>query len=235
MKQVVFACTVLSVIILSYPAVVSAQTFPQRLREKRQEKIDEIKEKKENLIDSIKEQIREKTQALKFNARITGSITAMGDQSLTVSGNDGKTYEVFITEKTKIKRRYWGNSEIDEFSVGNQVNIVGKWKNDEQTQIDAILVRNASIQKRHGVFIGTISSKGDSSFVVDPIKRENQTVFFDSNTKLVNRKEESISYSDLAVNHRVRIKGLWDQSANTVTEVTHIKDFSLPVITTPTP
>lgn len=60
-------------------------------------------------------------------------------------------------------------------------------------------------------------------------KRGDQTVTVSASTKFVNRKEDAITQEDVAVGHKVRVKGLWDKDANTVTEVTHVKDFNLPL------
>ena len=47
-----------------------------------------------------------------------------------------------------------------------------------------------------------------------------------------------MSYTDVQVGHRVRVKGLWDNKLNKITEVTQVKDFTIPaqgVAPTPTP
>ncbi|NCO89240.1 hypothetical protein AUK04_02800 [Candidatus Roizmanbacteria bacterium CG2_30_33_16] len=47
-------------------------------------------------------------------------------------------------------------------------------------------------------------------------------------SKIINRTEGIISLADLQVGHRVRVKGLWDRTLKTVSEVSQVKDFNLP-------
>ena len=56
-----------------------------------------------------------------------------------------------------------------------------------------------------------------------------KTVYFGT-AKFVERKETSITLSDLKIGDRVRVKGVWDKTLNKITEVTQIKDFSIPVV-----
>ena len=62
-------------------------------------------------------------------------------------------------------------------------------------------------------------------------KRADQTVTVTSSTEFENRKGETITQTDVKVGHKVRVRGLWDRTLNTVTEVTNVKDFNLPVVT----
>jgi len=172
---------------------------------------------------------------------IQGNITAINGTTLTVSTKDGKSYTVQTDDKTQFRRRFWGKGSLAEMSVGDFVNVIGKWTDDSHTTIQAILVRDLSIQKFMGVFFGTIQSLTNSGWVMTTIGRGNQTVTISSSTKLTNRKGQTISQSDIAVGHKVRVHGMWDRTANTITEATAVKDFSLPlapsgtVAPTPTP
>jgi len=60
-------------------------------------------------------------------------------------------------------------------------------------------------------------------------KRANQTITVTASTKFVNRMQVAITQGDIQVGHRVRVKGMWDRTNNTVTDVTNVKDFNLPV------
>lgn len=161
---------------------------------------------------------------------VQAEVTAVSEGTLTVKKDD-KTYTVNTDTKTKVRRHFWGKSDLTEFSVGNLVNVWGTWADDTQTTINAKMIRNLSIMKRHGVFFGTIKSLGDNSFVITSVHRGDQTVTVATTTKYINRREQVISFSNLQVGHRIRIKGLWDKSQNTVTEVRQVKDFSLPTPT----
>ncbi len=47
-------------------------------------------------------------------------------------------------------------------------------------------------------------------------------------TKIINRREESVSLNNIEVGHRVRVKGVWDRALREIREADEIKDFSLP-------
>lgn len=164
----------------------------------------------------------------------SAKVSAINGTSLTVQQGD-KTYTVMTSAETKYKRKFWGESSFAEISVNDVINVVGKWNNETKTEINALWIRNLSVQKRYGVFFGEVKSLSDGSFVMSTAKREDHTVTVGS-ASLVNRREETIVLGDILVGHKVRIKGMWDSANKTVTEVKQIKDFSLPVVTaTPTP
>lgn len=165
----------------------------------------------------------------------SGTVTAKNDTTLTIT-KDSTTYIVETEDDTKFRRKFWGKSDLDEVSVGNLVNVIGRWTDDTHTKILAHHVRNLSIQKRFGVFFGLVKSLSADGWVMSTVssKRLDQTVTVSAETQFTNRKEEIISKTDVQVGHKVRVKGLWDSSANTVTEVTKVKDFTLPVKVSPT-
>lgn len=164
----------------------------------------------------------------------SGTITAINGTTLTVKAKDGKVVTVFTDSKTQFRRRFWGKSSLSEMSVGDMVNVIGTWTDDAKTTIQARLVRDTSIQKRFGVFLGTVKSIVSGGFVMQTEKRGTLTVTIDSSTKLTNRKEQTIAQDDIAVGHKVRAKGLWDSTLHTLKEVAQVKDFSLPVQATTT-
>lgn len=188
----------------------------------------EIKNEKKALLEEIKDKVKK----FRFAARVSGEILAINSNIFTIKGNDSKNYQANVTDKTQLRRRFWGKSQLSEFSVGDKVNVIGRWTDENKNIIDAVLIRNLSIQKRWGVFFGDIQSKTDDSFVLKTSARGNQTVNVGATTKYVNRKEETIGYGDLQVGHRLRVKGIWDRTLNTINEVDQIKDFSLPPIPT---
>jgi hypothetical protein len=192
----------------------------------------EMKEEKKDLIKEIRNQIKGKVKALRFDARISGKITEIGGNYIKVSDNkDGKIYQVNITEKTQLRRRFWGKSDLKEFAVGNEVNVIGRFSDEAKTTIDAVLIRNLSIQKRWGVFFGEVLSKEGNVLTIKTINRGEIKVYGGDGTKIVNRREESISFNNIEVGHRVRVKGVWDRTLREIRETDEIKDFSLP----PTP
>lgn len=205
-----------------------APTEKRRLiREKVRERVKAtISEKKENWVKNIKDKLG---RVIRFGARITGNLTAISTASFTVQGTDGKSYIVDITN-AQCRRRFGGKCEWSEFAIGDKVNVVGKWTDENKTAITAKLVRNASIQKRFGVLFGKVLTKSDASFTME-VKRGGEILtatIYTTGVKFINRKEETITYGDILVGHRVRAKGVWDRTLKEMRETTEVKDFDLP-------
>ena len=195
------------------------------IRVERKELKNEFKEEVKGLRDEFKKKLENfRIQVAKI---IGGEITAISGTSLTVN-KDAKTYTVNTDANTHFQRHYWGKSSLAEFSVGNKVNVRGKFTDEAKTTILAHLIRNLSIMKRHGVFLGDVTVKNGDNFVISSKNRGNQTVYFSSSTKFVKRNQESMTYADLQVGQRVRVRGLWDKSLNKITEVSEVKDYALP-------
>lgn len=165
---------------------------------------------------------------------VNGKVTSISGTTFMVE-KDSKIFTVNTDANTQFRRKFWGKSSLDEISIGNMVNVIGHWTDDAHTTILAKHVRNLSIQKRFGIFFGIVKTLSANGWVMSTVsdKRADQTVTVSSTTKFTNRKEEAISQSDVKVGDRVRVRGLWDSSANTVTEVSAVKDFSLPAKVTP--
>jgi len=190
----------------------------------------EIREQNKGLLQEIRNQVREKLQVLRFNARLTGKINKIGENYVEVFDNsDGKVYQVNITEKTQLRRRFWGKSSLSEFSVDDKVNVIGRFVDESKTTIEAVLIRNHSIQRRWGVFFGEILSKEGSNLRIKTVNRGELNVYIVTTTKLFNRKGESITLNDIQLGHRVRIKGIWNKELKEIKETEEVKDFSSPV------
>ena len=222
-KNYLLVLSLLSIVLLS-PAFVSA-IKPSGIKSTIQADRKELKNDFKEKMQGLKEQLQGlKSQVAKI---IGGEITAISGTTLTVS-KDGKIYTVNTDSNTHFQRHYWGKSSLDEYSVGNKVNVRGKFTDEAKTTILARMIRNLSIMKRHGVFHGDVTAKNSDNFVIDSKQRGSQTVFFTGTTKFVKRNETAMVYADLQVGHRVRVKGLWDKSLNEITEVTQVKDYNLP-------
>jgi len=226
-KNYLLVLSLLSLVLLT-PSVVKAvdpSGIRTTIRTERKELRNELKDKIQQLRGSFKQRVESlRGQIAKI---IGGEITAISGTTLTVS-KDGKSYTVNTDSSTHFQRHFWGGSSLAEFSVGNKVNIHGKFTDDAKTTILARLIRNLSIMKRHGVFHGDVTAKNSDNFVINSKHRGDQTVYFTDTTKFVKRNEEVMTYADLQVGHRVRVKGIWDKTLNKITEVVQVKDFNLP-------
>jgi len=210
-------------------AVLNQQETQNSLQNQGEESKNQIREKIQEKIQNIKEKFLGKRAKI-----INGEIIAIEGQTLTVA-KDGHNYTVKINEKTRLRRHFWGKSSLAEFSVGDKVNVWGKWADEEKTTIDALMIRNLSVMKRWGVFFGKVETKGENTFVINSLKRDKQTVYFTNQTKFINRRQQPISYNDVKEGNQVRIKGVWDKTLNKIIEVEQVKDFSLPPVAIPSP
>lgn len=158
----------------------------------------------------------------------SGVVTLKNGTTLSIQ-KDSTTYTVLTDGKTQFRRRFWGKSSIDEISVNDTVNVIGKWTDTTHTTIQASLVRDVSIQKRFGVFFGQVLSVNANGWVMSTIggNRPNQTVNVSTATKFTNLVGSIILQADIAVGHRVRVKGLWDNVTNMITDVREVKDFTI--------
>jgi hypothetical protein len=162
-----------------------------------------------------------------------GTVTAISGSTLTVT-KEGITYTVSTDANTIFRRRFGGKGQLSEITANDTVNVLGKWQDEEKTQILTTHIRDLSIQKRHATFFGTVKTKGDTTLVLTTTTRGEQTVIITTSTKLVNRKMEEITMSDIQIGNRVRVKGIWDLTSKTMSEVSQIKDFSIPLKPSPT-
>lgn len=191
----------------------------------RQEIREETKEMKANFLDKVKNFMKKN---LRFEARVKGKITVIRENNFTISSEDG-TFQVNITDNTKILRKFGGKSSLSEFSVGDEMMVFGKFTDDTKSIIDAKTVKNNSIQKRFGAFFGKVTVKNTDNFVMETAERGSQTVYFGT-AKFVDRKEMTITINDIKIGDRVRVKGVWDKTLSKITEVIQVKDFSIPII-----
>ncbi len=202
------------------------QLIKDRVQEKVQEKRQEFqktKEKRKDLLQNIKEKLRKR-----FAKAVLGEVTGISGATLTIKTKGGTTVTVLTDENTRFVRNYWGNVSLGDIQVGHRIVVFGRFTDESQTTVQARLIRDQSLQKRHGVMFGEVTSKTDGAITIKTKNRGDQTVTFDSQTKFVNRRNQSITESDIQVGHKVRIKGLWDKETKTLTQVREVKDFSTP-------
>ena len=193
-----------------------------------------INKKKENIIDILKNKVNGM-----FGLRFIGIVSSVSDNLLVVKTKEGKIWNVHLTDKTQVKRRFGGASALSEFTPNDEVAIVGRRQQTassepSETNMDAKNIRNLSIQRRNTVFIGDIASvnSNDASFTIETKVRGLQTVYKTKDT-VVTKKEETITFESLAVGDRVIVKGeLWDR-ANT--KINAKKIMKLVIKTFPTP
>lgn len=218
----------LGMLLLTSPVLaVDASREGEIRRTVKEEVKRELKEERKEATKGAKEAIKNRV------ARVSGAtVTAVSADSLTIS-KDGTSATVDVLATTKLRRKFWGNATISEFSVSDVVDVLGMWTDETHTTINANLIRNRSVQKRHGVFVGTVTSLSSSGWVMNTFNRGPQTVTVLETTKFGDRTGKMLTQTDVAVGHMVRVRGLWNSKMSTITEVTAVKDYSLPVKLTP--
>lgn len=209
--------------------IIREKVLREKLQDKRKEATQERKQDKRDFLQDLKQKIKGK-----FAKAVSGEVTAISGTTLTIKTKNGTAITVLTDANTKFVRNYWGSVSLGDIKVGHRITVFGRFTDDSKTSIQARLIRDQSLQKRHGVMFGEVTSKTDGSMVVRTQNRGDQTVVFDSNTKFINRRNQAITQADIQVGHRVRIKGLWDKTTKTLTQVREVKDFSIPQQPKPT-
>jgi hypothetical protein len=168
-------------------------------------------------------------------------VTDIGEKTIGVS-LFGYEYKVNI-EETKFVRQYWVASELDEFAVGDIINVFGYLDQSDNYLVYAKTIRNMSIQKRNTIFKGLIGSIDNvmKTFVLQTPKNGDQTVVVNSGTKIV--KSEPIfciqmvgarcpfatstlgAFEDLTVGEALVVRGLWSESSGKITAESIIIGF----------
>lgn len=192
---------------------------------------DDIKNDKKDLLQKVKD--LKDTFVNTFARVLSGTVTAINGTSLTIN-SAGKNIIVNTDSKTKFRRHFWGSSSLAEISVNDKVNIYGKYTDTARTTIQATMIRDTSIMKRFGVFVGDITSITGNTLVLKTEARGTQTVTLSSSTKFTDRKGGTLTQTDLKTGHRIRVRGMWDSKNNTIIQVNEVKDYSLPALPTST-
>lgn len=202
----------LSDLVVAVTPVPTAQNPREKIR-------NQVASPSPNLTNTVKNRIA-------MAAKLSGPISAIGTSSLTVN-----SITVNVSSTTVLLRKFGGKSVLSEFSIGDEVQVLGKWTSDAKTAIDAKIVRNLSVQKRHGVFLGTVTATFANGFTLNTVARGTQTANVSATTKYVDRKNQPLTLASIATGHKVMIKGLWDSKLNTISQISIVRDYSLPATT----
>jgi|ERR1035437_3289739 hypothetical protein len=167
-----------------------------------------------------------KTIGMGPGAHLTGaSVTAVSGSTLSVS-KGSKSYTVDTTSSTKIIRRFSAVSLLSQISVGDHINIAGTWTDTAKTVINATLIRDGSVQEKNDSFSGSVLSLTSNGFVLQSMKRGQETVVIAPTTKLVGSKKQTITQTSIVVGNKISVDGLWDNTLKTITATT-IRDLSI--------
>jgi hypothetical protein len=112
-----------------------------------------------------------------------GAIKEISSDSIIVS-IFSQNYKIDFSE-AKLLRQSWGNSNLDEFSVGDLVTVFGYLDDNDETLVHAKTVRNLSIQKSHIIVKGIVQEIGNNSFVVKVSDNDKVQILVGEETKII--------------------------------------------------
>jgi hypothetical protein len=153
----------------------------------------------------------------------TGKITAINGSVISFSDAKGIAYKVDAgISGVKLVRRFGADMLVGDFQVNDHLAVTGSLAADGAT-ITPTMIRDLSLQVHNGTFTGTVSSVGNSSFVIASKNRGSQTINVDASTKFKMDKNGA-SIADVAVGQTVIVSGVWDRAnANVAAKAVTIK------------
>jgi len=162
-------------------------------------------------------------------------ITAVNTETKTITAEkNGTTYTIDASGAT-LRRKYGAKCEIYELIAGDYIWVWGRIS--ETNTIIAKKVKDYSIQKWKGSFVGTITiidsgtytdSQGRNyqQFEIESRHRGNQVIrVYD--TTLIKYRKESKTFSDLAVGQEIVAKGTWNNTHSFVYDTVRVKILKL--------
>ncbi len=190
---------------------------------------------RQTILERLKEKLPFLLPAGINQATITVGPGATLPTTVKVSKEGQGEITLNLTDKTNLLRKFGGKASLAELKVGDIVTARGKWQDSDKAVLEVRVLRDLSLQKRTGTFWGKIKSiDGTKGFVLTTANRGELSVLVSAGTKIVDRKERKLSFTDLVVDHRVRVTGLWDVGQKVITEVKTIKDWTIGPKVSPT-
>lgn len=137
-------------------------------------------------------------------------------------------YKIDLTG-VKLVRQNWANSEIDEFSVGDLINIFGYLDENDNFLIHAKTVRDLSIQKNQRIFKGVVGTiTPPDSFILQTTDLGDYAVIVSSDTKII-KSEPMVciqvvgvtcpsgtstiaAFSDIKTGETAIVRGVWNST-----------------------
>jgi hypothetical protein len=155
----------------------------------------------------------------------SGTIADISGSSFTLHSANGTNYIVTTDTNTRLIKRFGGRANLSEFLENDKVIVTGTIDSNSKT-ITARSVRDLSSQRLLGYFVGSIVSKGNTSFVLHTYLNGDLTVNFGTAT-FINKNDQVINYSDIRAGDYIRLNGTWDKNLNQINGVQKIYDLSV--------
>ncbi len=138
-------------------------------------------------------------------------------------GAPGEKIEVVVGSSTHLMRRFRGKCLLDEFTEGDEVNIIGRL-DSESGRVDANVIKNNSIQKL-GVWqmVGTVqtidSANRTLSMKLGRNSQKEYTIKAESSTKVYKRNVKALNevlFSEIKVGDMLRTRGVYNRRSKAV-------------------
>jgi len=135
-------------------------------------------------------------------------------------GNVGDEVEVNVLEETKLVRRFFGSTTLEEFQPGDELKIVGRI-NDEG-MVDAKLIKDNSIWKTSTKGVAgkvTAIDSSNMSFTISWYGKD-YIVYVTDSTRIVDGPYGDVAFEELEVDDKIRGRGTRRAKTNEVTAET---------------
>ncbi|MCX8016117.1 MAG: hypothetical protein N2692_02340 [Patescibacteria group bacterium] len=159
-------------------------------------------------------------------------VTAVGSNEISIK-IFGIEYKVNLS-KAKILKSQWISGDVDDFVVGDIVNVYGFITEEAPLIIYAQTVRNLSLQKHLTIFKGLIQNLGNFSFSLLTEQNELINVAVTNDTRIIKTEgvaciqiyppincpmstSTTITFADLKNGDKVIVRGEYDKVANQLT------------------
>lgn len=157
-------------------------------------------------------------------------ITAIDTETKTITAEKNDVSYVIDASKAIFKRKYGARCDIYELMVGDYIRV---WGVISGTNITAIKVKDYSIQRWRGSFVGTITTidseiysdnKGQTfrQFEIKSHYRGNQIIRVYDTTQ-IKYKRTSKAFTDLAIGQKIVAKGIWNNTQSLVYNTKWVK------------
>jgi hypothetical protein len=138
---------------------------------------------------------------------VEGQVTAIGENSLTLSTPSGKSVTVTVSDQTKIHlSRSQIEGHLSDIQVGNSVRVRGRQNDDGSLEARLILVLSSWRTKAVRIR-GQVTAVKGNAFTLHA-KRGDFTILTDDSTQYQVRGSQEISIDNLKVGGRVLVKGI---------------------------
>ncbi len=142
-------------------------------------------------------------------AKVT-SVSGSVIYATTAWGSASMPWTVNTDGATEINRRFGGRSSVSEVSVGDYLSFRGNLvMTSAGLTVQAKIIKDWSVQRKNGSFIGKVSSVGTGTFVLASDEHGQATVSVTSTT-VITKGDAAATFADIHVGDKVMAGGLFN-------------------------